>query len=238
MAERLAPAAATIAVTDSEAVADAYERRNGRRIAAIPYGAELPDPGDAGWCRQLGVEPGRFLLFVGRLVPENNAHLLVEAHRMLGTDWPLVVVGDAPYADDYIAGLKAAAGPGVIFPGYVFGDGYGELVHRCGVMCAPTEVGGTHPVIVEGMAAGAAMVVSDHGPNLEVVGDAAASFPLAGGAAALAETLRGLIADEERRAELGARAAARAAERFSWDACAASYLSLCELVLTRRGVPR
>ena len=189
-AERLAPAAATIAVTDSEAVADAYERRNGRRIAAIPYGAELPDPGDAGWCRRLGVEPGRFLLFVGRLVPENNAHLLVEAHRRLGTDWPLVVVGDAPYADDYIAGLKAAAGPGVIFPGYVFGDGYGELVHRCGVMCAPTEVGGTHPVIVEGMAAGAALVVSDHGPNLEVVGDAAASFPLAGGAAALAETLR------------------------------------------------
>ena len=83
-AERLAPAAATIAVTDSEAVADAYERRNGRRIAAIPYGAELPDPGDAGWCRQLGVEPGRFLLFVGRLVPENNAHLLVEAHRDAG----------------------------------------------------------------------------------------------------------------------------------------------------------
>ena len=146
-----------------------------------------------------------------------------------------MVVGDAPYAADYIAGLKAAAGPGVIFPGYVFGDGYGELVHRCGVMCAPTEVGGTHPVIVEGMAAGAALVVSDHGPNLEVVGDAAASFPLAGGAAALAEALRGLIADEPRRADLGARAAARAAERFSWDACAASYLSLCELVLTRRG---
>ena len=144
LAERLAPSAATIAVTDSEAVADTYERRHGRRIAAIPYGAEVPDPGDAGWCRELGVEPGRFLLFVGRLVPENNAHLLVEAHRMLGTDWPLVVVGDAPYADDYIAGLKAAAGPGVIFPGYVFGDGYRELVHRCGVMCAPDR-GGRHP---------------------------------------------------------------------------------------------
>ena len=90
------PSAATIAVTDSEAVADAYERRNGRRIAWIPYGAEVPDPGDAGWCRRLGVEPGRFVLFVGRLVPENNAHLLVAAHRALRADWPLVVVGDAP----------------------------------------------------------------------------------------------------------------------------------------------
>jgi glycosyltransferase involved in cell wall biosynthesis len=84
------------------------------------------------------------------------------------------------------------------------------------------------------MAAGAALVVSDHGPNLEVVGDAAASFPLAAGARGLAEALRGLIADEGRRAELGAAAAARAAERFSWDACADAYLRLCELVLARR----
>ena len=214
LAERLAPAAATVAVTDSAAVADAYERRHGRRIPWIPYGADMPDPGDAGWCRRLGVEPGRFTLFVGRLVPENNAHLLIEAHRLLAPpDWPLVVVGDAPYADEYIAGLRAAAGPDVILPGYVFGDGYRELVHRCGVMCAPTEVGGTHPVIVEGMAAGAALLVSDHAPNLEVVGDAAAHFALAGGAPALAAALGELIADPPRREDQGARAPARAARR-------------------------
>jgi glycosyltransferase involved in cell wall biosynthesis len=144
-------------------------------------------------------------------------------------------VGDAPYADDYIARLRASAGPDVRLPGYVFGDGYGELVHRCGVMCAPTEVGGTHPVIVEAMAAGAALVVSDHAPNLEVVGDAAASFPLAGGPGALATTLGGLIADEEGRRDLGRRAAARAAERYSWDACAEAYLRLCRSVLRRAG---
>jgi glycosyltransferase involved in cell wall biosynthesis len=233
LAERIAPAAATIAVTDSAAVADAYERRHGRRIPWIAYGAEMPDPGDAGWCARLGVEPGRFVLFVGRLVPENNAHLLVAAHRALATDWPLVIVGDAPYADDYIAGLRASAGPDVRMPGYVFGDGYRELVHRCGVMCAPTEVGGTHPVIVEGMAAGAALLVSDHAPNREVVGDAAATFALAGGAPALADALGALIADGPRRDELGARAAQRAAARYSWDACAESYLHLCAAVAGR-----
>lgn len=229
-AERLAPAAATLAVTDSAEVARRYEHRTGRRILAIPYGADLPDPGGTEWCERLGVEPGRFILFVGRLVPENNAHLLLEAHRMTGTDWPLVMVGDAPYSDAYIAGLRSSAGPGVHLPGYVFGRGYAELVHRCGVMCAPTEVGGTHPVIVEGMAAGATMLVSDHAPNREVVGPAGATFPLARGAAGLADALGSLIADPGRRAHLGAAAAARAAEHYSWDTCAQAYLRLCSLV--------
>ena len=148
--ERLAPTAASVAITDSEAVADHMEARFGRRLMAIPYGADLPDPGDSGLCERLGVEPGRFILFVGRLVPENNAHLLVAAHSRLGrADWPLVVVGDAPYSKEYISGLKRAAGPEVRFPGYVFNPGYAELVHRAGVMCAPTEVGGTHPVVVD-----------------------------------------------------------------------------------------
>ena len=46
------------------------------------------------------------------------------------------------------------------FPGCVFGDGYAEFAHRCGVMCVPTEMGGTHPVIVEAMAAGHAFVAA------------------------------------------------------------------------------
>lgn len=233
-AERFSPVAATIAVTDSQTVADDFSVRYGRRIQAIPYGAELPDPGGTATCERLGVEPGRFILFVGRLVPENNAHLLVEAHRQLGRpDWPLVIVGDAPYADRYITQLKADAAPDVRMPGYVFGDGYAELVHRSGIMCVPTEVGGTHPVITEALVAGACLVTSDHAPNLEVVGDAAATFRLADEADDLARTLATLIDDPERREQLAARASARAAERFSWDACADRYLEIATSI--RRG---
>jgi len=234
--ERLAPAAATVAATDSATVADQLEARYGRRIVAIPYGASLPDPGDSGLCARLGLEPGRFVLFVGRLVPENNAHLLTAAHRLWGGDWPLVVVGDAPYAERYTASLRREAGPGVVFTGYLFGRGYAELVHRAGVMCVPTEVGGTHPVIVEAMAAGAPLLVSDHAPNVETVGDTAALFPLDGGAEALAAALAGMIADPSRRAALGAAAARRAARRYSWDACADRYLALLRAARERAGV--
>jgi glycosyltransferase involved in cell wall biosynthesis len=224
--EHMSAAAATIAVTDSESVADLYEERFGRRLLAIPYGADLPDPGTTATLDELGLTPGEYILFVGRLVPENNAHLLVDAYGKLDTDWPLVIVGDAPYADDYIADLKARGGDRVLFPGYVFGNGYAELVNNCGLMCAPTEVGGTHPVIVEAMAAGTPLVVSDHAPNLEVVDGAAATFALSAGQTSLAEVLQGLLADPERRAALSSASVVRAREQFSWTRCADRYLAL------------
>ena len=232
--ERMSGRVSTLTITDSRSVADTLEAKYGVRIPWIPYGADLPDPGDLGLCERLGIEPGRFVLFVGRLVPENNAHLLIEAHQKSGIDWPLVIVGDAPYAQDYVDRLHDMAGDDVHFTGYVFGDGYGELVHRSGVMCVPTEVGGTHPVIVEGMAGGATLLVSDHAPNVEVVGDAAATFSLAGGAATLAEALTSLTADAARRAKLGFAAAVRAADRYSWSTCADRYLQLIGAALERR----
>ncbi len=237
--ERLAPAVADITITDSQHVADALEERYGRRIPAVPYGASLPDPGDSGLCARLGVTPGRFTLFVGRLVPENNAHLLINAHRRAATGWPLVIVGDAPYAEGYVRELHAAGEDAdVIFTGYMFGDGYAELVHRCGVMCAPTEVGGTHPVIIEGMAAGACMLVSDHAPNVEATAGTAATFPIADGAAGLARELTALAVDDERRRRLGEAAARVAGERYSWATCAERYLTVLRAARTRRTAGR
>ena len=180
-----------------------------------PYGAEVPDPGDAGWCRRLGVEPGRFICSSGRLVPENNAHLLVAAHRAMRPDWPLVVVGDAPYAEEYIASLKGGAGPESRFPGYVFGDGYRELVHRCGIMCVP-DGGGRHAPGDRGGHGGGSRAGGERPPaEPRGGGRRGRRLPADGGADALAAVLDALADDPARREELGRRAAARAAERFA-----------------------
>ena len=89
----------------------------------------------------------------------------------------LVVVGGAPYAHDYIRRSTRAGDPRVLFPGYVFGRGYWELQRHAYVFCAPTEVGGTHPVILEALAAGNCVLVNDHAPNVETVGDAGLTSP-------------------------------------------------------------
>ena len=76
-----------------------------------------------------------------------------------------MIVGDAPYADDYQERLQAAGDDRVVFAGYQFGAAYRRLLRNAALFVAPTEVGGTHPVIVEAMAAGACIVVNDHPPE-------------------------------------------------------------------------
>ena len=73
---------------------------------------------------------------------------------------------------DYIRGLRATTDPRVVFTGYVFGEGYRELLSNAYCFVATSEVGGTHPALLEAMAAGAAVVVNDTPENLETLGDA------------------------------------------------------------------
>jgi glycosyltransferase involved in cell wall biosynthesis len=146
----------------------------------------------------------------------------------------LVVVGGAPYADDYIRQVHRAGDPRVVFPGYVFGDGYWELQRNAYAFVAPTEVGGTHPVILEAMAAGNCVIVNDHAPNVETVGDAGLTFSGKQGVPALAEQLERILADPALVEEYRGRARVRA-RSYSWDAVADEYEALLERVVAMRG---
>jgi glycosyltransferase involved in cell wall biosynthesis len=130
-AESRSPRWADRAITDSHAVADIFERRYGTRIDVVPYGVEDPGHDGTETLERLGLEPGKYILFVGRLEPENNPHLLVEAFSRISAEqargMKLVIVGGAPYASDYIRQVWRTADPRVVFPGYLFGRGYWEL---------------------------------------------------------------------------------------------------------------
>ena len=228
-AERTAPRWADHTITDSHAVADVFERRYGRRIGVVPYGVE--DPGHDGMqtLERLGLEPRKYILFVGRLEPENNPHLLVEAFSRIDSQrargMKVVVVGGAPYAHDYIRQVMRAGDPRVIFPGYVFGRGYWELQRHAYLFCAATEVGGTHPVILEAMSAGSCVLVNDHAPNAETVGNAGFYFSGRLGVPSLAAQLGVLLDRPELVQEYRQRARERA-RRYSWEAVADRYEAL------------
>jgi glycosyltransferase involved in cell wall biosynthesis len=236
-AESRAPRWADRAITDSHRVADTYERRYGTRIGVVPYGVEDPGYDGTETLERLGLQPRKYVLFVGRLEPENNPHLLVEAFSRIragiARGMKLAIVGGAPYANDYIQRVWRRADPRVVFPGYVFGRGYWELQRHAYLFCAPTEVGGTHPVILEAMAAGNCVLVNDHPPNVETVGDAGAYFSRRRGVEDLAAQLERLLSDP--RLVDGYRARAiRRAKGFSWETITDEYERMLEEVCAAR----
>src|SRR3989440_2649811 len=205
---------ANAVIADSRTVAAYYERSYHVPTVFIPYGADVPpDPGRAA-LNKFGLAPRRYLLAVGRFVPENGFHDLIEAYRAVKPDMPFVIVGDAPYSGDYKRRLNAMAPAGVIFTGYQFGAAYHELSAGAYAFLFAAEVGGTHPVLVEQLAHGNCVLARWTESNAEVMGDAGLYFhdqvELEGG-------LRRLR-DDEAMVEEYRRRARRRASAYSWDA--------------------
>jgi glycosyltransferase involved in cell wall biosynthesis len=159
-------------VTDAGVIQSYYRSRYGKESTMIPYGAEIGRVRNADGLKAYGLEPERYVLYVSRLEPENNAHLVIEAFERTRTDLKLVIVGDAPYSDDYIRQLKSTRDPRIMFTGYVFGEGYKILQQNAYCYVHATEVGGTHPALIEAMGFGNYVIVYDTLENREVVAGA------------------------------------------------------------------
>jgi glycosyltransferase involved in cell wall biosynthesis len=227
-------------VSDARVIADYYQRRFGKPTVYIPYGSDARRLSAGPTLERLGLQPDRYVLYVSRLEPENNAHLVIDAYRraggLTGLGIPLVIVGDAPYATEYKAGLEAAAAaePGVLLPGYVFGDGYAELQSNATVYVQATEVGGTHPALVEAMGRGAAIIANDVPEHREVLGTAG-RFYARNDPDALAQRLQELVREPVIRLELGAAALARGRAMFSWDHVTDEYEALFRRLVPPKG---
>lgn len=225
-AERLSGKTANAVVTDSRVVQQYYLDVYGIPSTYIAYGAELPKRPPGPTLARLGLEPRKYVLYVGRLVPENCAHHLVEAWQGLDTDMKCVIVGDAPYADAYKAQLRATQDPRIIMPGYIFGEGYWELASNAYAFVLTSGVGGTHPALVESMAFGNCVVVHDTPENRETIGDAGLVYDGSRGGEGLRPVLQRLLDDPALVEVYRKKAAARAAAKFSWDAVTDAYEAL------------
>jgi glycosyltransferase involved in cell wall biosynthesis len=219
----------SIVVADAKAVQDYYEREYHRQTELVPYGADPPADRGTATLDRFDLKTSGYLLFVGRLVPENAPDLFLEGVRLAGIDAPAVVVGDATYQDEYKRSLHAAAPPNAVFTGYQFGSAYQQLTAHAGVFVLAAGVGGTHPVLVEQMAAGNAILARETDSNREVLGDAGLFWRTP---ADLAGLLREVWPDAERRKRLGECARQRAVEHYSWEEVTSRYLELCQRSLS------
>jgi glycosyltransferase involved in cell wall biosynthesis len=233
-AEWLATRLPNAVVTDSLQVQDYYRRRYQSETTYIAYGSDVATLPPGQFLQQFGLEPRRYVLFVGRLVPENCVHHLVGAFNVLDTEMRCVIVGDAPYADSYIRDLKQRAKSNVIFTGYLFGEGYRELSSHAYAFVETSEVGGTHPALLEAMAFGNVVIANDTSENLETICDAGLSYHGRAGAPALAQVLKQLLQNPTSADEYRCRAQERVHKYFTWDAVTDEYEALFRRMLHKK----
>lgn len=209
-------------VTDARDVQRYYEKKFQKTSTWIPYGSTI---GKVKTCEALecfGVEIGRYILYVSRLEPENNAHVVIQAFERLQTDFRLVIVGDAPYSKEYIRSLKSTRDPRIIFTGYVFNQGYREFQSHAYCYVQATEVGGTHPALVEAMGHSNCILANDVPEHREVLGDAGCYFKVSD-TNDLTEKLRYFLDNPEEVEKYRKSAMSRVREKYTWDKVTSDY---------------
>ncbi len=209
-------------VADARVIERYYREQYGAESVFIPYGATTEKPAGLDALDKLQLKPDEYFLYVSRLEPENNAHLVIEAFEKVRTSKQLVIVGGAPYAAEYIRKLRATRDPRILFPGAIYGTGYRQLQANAFCYIHATDVGGTHPALIEAMGQGNIVVANGTPENREVLENAGVYYSK-NNARALQECLQDIADHPQKYESFKTAAPDRIRTEYSWDSVIGQY---------------
>jgi glycosyltransferase involved in cell wall biosynthesis len=215
-------------------IADLMPDRYGVEMRFIPNGVVLPElDGAAGELSRLGLEPGRYVVCVGRLTPEKRQLDLIDAFAAAGLPgWKLALVGatDATrfYSEKVLA--RAAKTAGVVCTGFQSGEALRQLYQHAAVFVLPSSHEGLSIAVLEALGFGIPVLASDIPGNLAIGLDPSCYFPVRD-TEALAAKLRQIASRPAAPTERWARRAF-VARHYSWDDAAARTLLVYREVVT------
>jgi glycosyltransferase involved in cell wall biosynthesis len=195
---------------------DYISTTNVKKFVLIHNGCNVPDLARADKMLGLGISPGRYLLFVGRLVPRKGCHYLIQAFRQLKTDLELVIVG-GPLDSAYGRFLRRIADGDarIRFTGPIYGTMLNELFTNALIYVHPSESEGQSIALLEGLAFGTCVVSSDTPESVETAEDNALYFK-SGDWQDLRRVLDDLVRDPARIEKASRQARAHVEAKYQW----------------------
>lgn len=204
-------------ITVSQDLAAHYARQ-GVEATWIPNGVDPIEAVPLAEAGLEGLESGRFLLLLGRLVPEKGIDGLLRAYQASGIQMPLLIVGGGSYSEGYVEKLRASAPEGVRLTGPLHGRRRDALLTHARALVLPSLLEGFPLAPLESLSAGRPVLLSDIPPHRELLGDSEAGWLIEASPERWAEALRAVVAasDEElrRRGEAGRE---RVREHYDWE---------------------
>jgi len=200
----------------SRTLQEHYREAHGVETSYVPNGGIPRERREPRKILEWGLQPGRYVLFLGRFSPEKGCHLLVEAFEQIETDVKLVMAGASSYCDDYSRELRTHASERIRMLDWVSGATLDELLTNAMIFVLPSHMEGLSLALLDAMAAGLCVLTSDVPENREAVDGAGFTFKR-GNASDLAERLRFLIANPAIREAAGRNAKQKVEEQYQWD---------------------
>jgi glycosyltransferase involved in cell wall biosynthesis len=217
-------------IADAQGIADYYREEFAAPTEQIAYGAPKIASGAAGKLADVGLTSRGYHLVVARFEPENHVDVIVDGYRRSGASLPLVVVGSAPYADEYTRRVHSLADDRVRFLGGVWDQELlDQLYGNCATYLHGHSVGGTNPSLLRAIGAGAATIAFDVSFNREVLQASGRYFSTPDDVAAAVTAAEADPSAVRRDGKLARLMAAR----YDWDDVAAAYADLCRRLAVR-----
>ena len=118
----------------------------------IEYGANINESSNSNLISDFDLEPNSYYIIVGRLIPDNNADIIVKGFLKSNSTKKLVIVGDVPYKDRYADKIKSIDDKRLKFVGYIRDRKLlDQLVKHSYAYFHGHEYGGTNPTLLEAL---------------------------------------------------------------------------------------
>jgi phosphatidylinositol alpha-1,6-mannosyltransferase len=187
--------------------------------------------------------PGVNIVCVGRLIERKGHHHLLRAFARLRAicEHPLrLTLAGTGDAEDALHRLAADLGvtDAVVFAGFVARHEMPAVYHQADIFVLPSQNEGMSIALLEAMAAGLPVVVTDTGGTAELVREGVNGhiIPWAD-VQALTNALATLVRDKHARERMG-NESQRIANQFGWPAIVQEYVKLCtQIAAQSRPVP-
>jgi glycosyltransferase involved in cell wall biosynthesis len=231
-AESLAVRWSDALIADAAGIQDYYRREFGVESTYLAYGAPILESGASDRLAELDLTPGAYHLVVARFEPENHVHMIVDGYGRSTATLPLIVVGSAPYSDEYTRHVTSLGDARVRFVGGIWDQELlDQLYANARIYWHGHSVGGTNPSLLRAMGAGTAINAFDVNFNREVLGTNGEYFSTAADIPALVQAAEASASDTKLR---GKKSQADALA-YDWDRVAEGYEQLCRELAGRRG---
>lgn len=224
-------------INDSEEMRKIYLEIFKKDSTVIAYGANIRQSTDPSLIQRWGLNPGSYYLIVGRLIPDNNADIIVKGFMKSQANRKLVVVGDVPYKDEYATRIKLLAEQDdrLVFTGYVTDPNeLAELYHQAYGYFHGHEYGGTNPTMIKALAYGSAILALNTRFNQEMLQEGKFGVYFEKTDESVQQIVDFAEDNEDKMKALKQNSKAGVTPKYQWDNVAAAYLKVFEELAGQR----